>query len=216
MSGSIDATRAGGDINNFPFLKYLLTFLSTPPSRVATQCRGWFWRIFSVSIHATLAGGDFLNAALSNSAICFYPRHPRGWRQNGMSFCLKTKMFLSTPPSRVATVGVPYPAAYFFCFYPRHPRGWRLDFIGNIWRKQSFYPRHPRGWRPPPFLAGDALQSLFLSTPPSRVATQAPGCHVCIVFVFLSTPPSRVATSILFNLYRIFLFLSTPPSRVAT
>ena len=101
-------------------------FLSTPPSRVATvwtpmrgsayrrfyprHPRGWrpgrSWRSYShscVSIHATLAGGD------------------RRWR------CPRSSAgrFLSTPPSRVATIW-----SFFFMvsslrFYPRHPRGWR-------------------------------------------------------------------------------------------
>ena len=56
-------------------------FLSTPPSRVATFPRMLSSQNYSVSIHATLAGGDF-----------------------GLSFCDSIKkMFLSTPPSRVAT-----------------------------------------------------------------------------------------------------------------
>ena len=80
-------------------------FLSTPPSRVATHagfgktCRrlrvsihatlagGDVDKIFNVgrrsgvSIHATLAGGDQFLRAGCRGGLCFYPRHPRGWRQ---------------------------------------------------------------------------------------------------------------------------------------
>ena len=79
---------------------------------------------------------------------------------------------------------------------------------------------------------------MFLSTPPSRVAT----CEKYASwkeFMFLSTPPSRVATILTFNstlvgqvsihatlaggdfsqkpcFANLIMFLSTPPSRVAT
>ena len=103
-----------------------------------------------------------------------------------------TGMFLSTPPSRVAT----FRSASEFVLLP------------------SFYPRHPRGWRR---RARFALYqyNAFLSTPPSRVATAPPG-NSGISLAFLSTPPSRVAT----HEKRLdrwpIVFLSTPPSRVAT
>ena len=79
-------------------------------------------------------------------------------------------MFLSTPPSRVATRGQPFAqnmgdvsihatlaggdrfpmasATQKKCFYPRHPRGWRLAYSTGIAPGTGFYPRHPRGWRP--------------------------------------------------------------------
>ena len=103
-----------------------LEFLSTPPSRVATDCRHEGRNHCHVSIHATLAGGD---SRFNNKiwfSIRFYPRHPRGWRHmkeetvkyeqnvsihatlaggDDMSTicCRSTQSFLSTPPSRVAT-----------------------------------------------------------------------------------------------------------------
>ena len=79
-------------------------FLSTPPSRVATQLRYSPFQKEQVSIHATLAGGDS-NIPLSLS-LClpgFYPRHPRGWRQAAKEAAYRAILFLSTPPSRVAT-----------------------------------------------------------------------------------------------------------------
>ena len=59
----------------------------------------------SVSIHATLAGGDEGVPFALCSASGFYPRHPRGWR-------------LSKARRQVLAV---------ISFYPRHPRGWRLS-----------------------------------------------------------------------------------------
>ena len=58
----------------------------------------------NVSIHATLAGGDTIQGNADYSVM----------------------MFLSTPPSRVATCDVCHSYSLITCFYPRHPRGWRL------------------------------------------------------------------------------------------
>ena len=79
---------------------------------------------------------------------------------------------------------------------------------------------------------------MFLSTPPSRVATKGKGSAMLFDRVsihatlaggdqesysqgwlkkmFLSTPPSRVATDEYEQAYSRLAFLSTPPSRVAT
>ncbi len=81
------------------------------------------------------------------------------------------RMFLSTPPSRVATLEMCGLAAEDYAsFYPRHPRGWRRttglitqdgqnvsihatlgggDDHSAQYKKiiERFYPRHPRGWR---------------------------------------------------------------------
>ena len=101
---SIHATLAGGD----PY-----AMMQTP------DC-------LMVSIHATLAGGDTRNTQRKFGRICFYPRHPRGWRPSMAVVALTFStvsihatlaggdfvpiydeddggLFLSTPPSRVAT-----------------------------------------------------------------------------------------------------------------
>ena len=78
---SIHATLAGGDDNNYITLNGYTLFLSTPPSRVATP----------------------KSTAKSRRAMCFYPRHPRGWRRQHDRKRGYTMKFLSTPPSRVAT-----------------------------------------------------------------------------------------------------------------
>ena len=149
----------------------------------------------SVSIHATLAGGD--DETADRWLIC--------------------KQFLSTPPSRVATLRGHTAGKRQAGFYPRHPRGWRPGVAGKLayaitvsihatlaggdravspfsyrslrflstppsrvattawsWTATStrcFYPRHPRGWRPENNSQKATLELEFLSTPPSRVAT---------------------------------------------
>ena len=236
---SIHATLAGGDDKWRAKLYSLVTFLSTPPSRVATgpgrkdsardrgfyprHPRGWrqhardrvFHRQF-VSIHATLAGGDVVSwfVALSTSWFLSTPPSRVATAGTQQTIDMLTK-FLSTPPSRVATGFPQPPSASGLSFYPRHPRGWR---------------RHG---------AGRTVDGAgFLSTPPSRVAT-ADAKKVIDEGVFLSTPPSRMATvsTLLFtrsitcfyprhprgwrrNHKKLAnltgMFLSTPPSRVAT
>ena len=169
---SIHATLTGGDDLNLIYYAHQRIFLSTPPSRVAT--RKWFvigqkfvnfyprhphgWRRCatrsrcwpcSISIHATLTGGDIHHRLLPQRMQHFYPRHPHGWRRP------------SGTPSRRDSGH----------FYPRHPHGWRQHKDGGQGEPEKyFYPRHPHGWRLP---IGNLPSQLFgfLSTPPSRVAT---------------------------------------------
>ena len=56
---SIHATLAGGDAAQLNEEGHRTTFLSTPPSRVATEI------VFPSA----------------SNPVDFYPRHPRGWRQ---------------------------------------------------------------------------------------------------------------------------------------
>ena len=147
----------------------------------------------SVSIHATLAGGDGSTPALARCLACFYPRHPRGWRPDHKSYLFAlfeflstppsrvataiitsgrlSAMFLSTPPSRVATASASAVVfAGVFLSTPPSRVATRLCFT-EICRTKSFYPRHPRGWRLCQILDKVFINYLFLSTPPSRVAT---------------------------------------------
>ena len=149
--------------------------------------------LMRVSIHATLAGGDREFPQQSKRRMGFYPRHPRGWRRldhapvvmrilrfyprhpRGWRRLLQilkgdNAMFLSTPPSRVATLCCRRLCKRHQGFYPRHPRGWRRKESGTPQAGQCFYPRHPRGWRPRE-LQSRVVKEKFLSTPPSRVAT---------------------------------------------
>ena len=214
---SIHATLAGGDVTSGACIISPSTFLSTPPSRVATM----------------------LKLCIFMLALSFYPRHPRGWRRPRSKVRLfqcwflstppsrvatradffqrprvvvaihatlaggdvvvsadlsKSNSFLSTPPSRVATTPCSIAQSSPKRFYPRHPRGWRPFLFQKIAKERSsFYPRHPRGWRLVCFVEavrGDA----FLSTPPPRVATYRVELDGDEYEVFLSTPPPRVAT----------------------
>ena len=61
---SIHATLAGGDDAMIAMFFLSAIFLSTPPSRVATQR------------HLQRLPGE----------LYFYPRHPRGWRHDYISF----------------------------------------------------------------------------------------------------------------------------------
>ena len=124
-----------------------------------------------VSIHATLAGGDGAGCRPCRHQSSFYPRHPRGWRHCGL---------------------------------PQYGRTGRISIHAT-----------PAG--------GDAPSTItaieggkFLSTPPPRVATPNSLAWV-LARLFLSTPPPRVATTLsLYITRREVLFLSTPPPRVAT
>ena len=79
-------------------------FLSTPPSRVATRIHLFKDVFHRISIHATLAGGDCGRSESDSDEDYFYPRHPRGWRLPSTSMSAPKTTFLSTPPSRVATL----------------------------------------------------------------------------------------------------------------
>ena len=123
----------------------------------------------------------------------FYPRHPRGWRRKRCTRAARKSLFLSTPPSRVATAQFVGGLLVQLGFYPRHPRGWRRFVHYGKLCKRSFYPRHPRGWRL--FLSQDCRAGLTVSIH----ATLAGGDsmtrqRLCRTAWFLSTPPSRVAT----------------------
>ena len=148
-------------------------------------------------------------------------------------------MFLSTPPSRVATVQYIIVSLSDCSFYPRHPRGWRLS-CRNEQRRHRSVSIHAT-------LAGGDLKdrvramawSTFLSTPPSRVATQHTISASRQLHRFYPRHPRGwrllQAKSILpfnkrfyprhprgwrrdfdFHSCALLLFLSTPPSRVAT
>ena len=170
-------------------------FLSTPPSRVATRSSRRPRPSLKVSIHATLAGGDAveinpksdvisvsIHATLAGGDIhasnaCTTASHVSihatlaGGDYASASAVVFAGVFLSTPPSRVATHRFPISLFALECFYPRHPRGWRPTTMGIM-----------------------NLLTAFLSTPPSRVATHFFVLHSMLELLFLSTPPSRVAT----------------------
>ena len=83
----------------------MFLFLSTPPSRVATAVKtAMRGQPLTVSIHATLAGGDFQNSHPVQSAVMFLSTPPSRVATNDFKLILNhSQPFLSTPPSRVAT-----------------------------------------------------------------------------------------------------------------
>ena len=98
--------------------------------------RGWRRLVYiyinvsvSVSIHATLAGGDAGVKGISLGSLLFLSTPPsRVATYDMLEKPVESKQFLSTPPSRVATVVNLWQLLHTHCFYPRHPRGWRLFF----------------------------------------------------------------------------------------
>ena len=79
----------------------------------------------TVSIHATLAGGDGALLHLMTVSVVSIHATLAGGDTKGGGSILAAKVFLSTPPSRVATWATPEETAAWLSFYPRHPRGWR-------------------------------------------------------------------------------------------
>ena len=145
----------------------------------------------TVSIHATLAGGGGARPRRARRQTISIHATPRGWRYLNI-YCrlLPAAVFLSTPPSRVATCTPPL---------TRH--------------QESFYPRHPRGWRRSTGRAREAAKSFIH-------ATLAGGDRACCVLrrlPLVSIHATLAGGDILrFRYGHGVQFLSTPPSRVAT
>ncbi len=145
-------------------------FQSTPPSREATSrsppCRARP----TISIHASLAGGDSPGRRRCCWPSNFNPRLPRGRRHVRKRHMCPLISFQSTPPSREATYAGIMGLPSDFHFNPRLPRGRR--------------PSSSRTRYQPPS---------FQSTPPSREATHSRRSRKSDSS-FQSTPPSREAT----------------------
>ena len=60
----------------------------------------------AISIHALREEGDTARPALRSCAKNFYPRPPRGGRQDGRILRVDASVFLSTPSARRATIEV--------------------------------------------------------------------------------------------------------------
>ena len=125
--------------------------------------------ITAISIHALREEGDSVTRFSDSPYRYFYPRPPRGGRQELTACIVRRDLFLSTPSSRRATWRSSSVILFFgisihalreegdpscFCghpgrgnFYPRPPRGGRRRCTGYCLRQQHFYPRPPRGGR---------------------------------------------------------------------
>ena len=147
----------------------------------------------------------------------FYPRPPRGGRQNSELTHKGYKTFLSTPSARRAT-GKRYaqcgadrdfyprpprggrrPAQQGrqhvkLDFYPRPPRGGRLFWLFLFRFRRDFYPRPPRGGRLGCIVGDEEAASISIH------ALREEGDRFVEFFIgklaeFLSTPSARRATS---------------------
>ena len=153
----------------------------------------------------------------------FYPRPPRGGRQVDRSGRVVTRVFLSTPSARRATLQCLVTWSSHRYFYPRPPRGGRLVLV---WSRNSsegflstpsarratncvllpcllvryFYPRPPRGGRPGSNKENN-MNNIFLSTPSARRATSMSSFGLPLIALFLSTPSARRATKGLPKVY---------------
>ena len=168
-------------------------FLSTPSARRATTQQDTPQKRYTISIHALREEGDRAVCRRPTRSIYFYPRPPRGGRQE-----LTEKLTL-TPD-----------------FYPRPPRGGRLKVP---WYRSFFTVISIHALRE----EGDVdravvLRALaeFLSTPSARRAT--PGFRRSIHNHLISIHALREEGD---RLYRHWLtdrkeFLSTPSARRAT
>ena len=125
-----------------------------------------------ISIPALREEGDAQSCFAASSCSNFYPRPPRGGRQDDESLRKRVQEFLSPPSARRATPSPGWLAASRADFYPRPPRGGRHLVLRALdqplaisipalreegdgaaaaarARPADFYPRPPRGGRRP-------------------------------------------------------------------
>ena len=125
----------------------------------------------------------------------FYPRPPRGGRQQAFMAAIQSPVFLSTSPAWGTTPQQENGAAATQDFYPRPPRGGRQGIDNSrAFANVNFYPRPPRGGRPHP-LAHRAPGSNFYPRPPRG---GRPTAHITTktIYAFLSTSPAWGTTII--------------------
>ena len=113
------------------------------------------------------------------SSYHFYPRPPRGGRQNTQTTASYTEIFLSTPSARRATPGRPGRHRAGADFYPRPPRGGRPCWAGSYsgWFPISIHALREEGDQPRP--QSGRGKNYFYPRPPrgGRRPDRHPGCH---------------------------------------
>ena len=150
-----------------------------------------------ISIHALREEGDDVIAFPCGTLGDFYPRPPRGGRQDTRSIYRRHGAFLSTPSARRATLFtvIGQIKHWKISIHALREEGDLLLGVDNTGRTRNFYPRPPRGGRPACRPCRKGGEKIFLSTPSARRAT----CHAsrlcCALLRFLSTPSARRATS---------------------
>ena len=183
------------------------------------RCRRCGGLLTSISIHALREEGDRLRRCSCLRRSYFYPRPPRGGRQNVLAKLVQlVKVFLSTPSARRATKracktgpagqGISIHAlreegdyfkapatgaTYLFLSTPSARRA-----TSRLWSRSAsskhFYPRPPRGGRLHANAAPEAAICISihaLREEGDRGLREALGFFV----VFLSTPSARRATA---------------------
>ena len=191
-------------------------FLSTPSARRATKSLAWLLALVAY----------------------FYPRPPRGGRQELTACIVRRDLFLSTPSARRATAGllVFHLQWQEFLSTPSARRA-TINFPRDTTLKQHFYPRPPRGGRPYSSSMSSSSTGISIhalreegdgraSSLPTLVVNFYPrpprGGRLSRLWAgkrptrFLSTPSARRATENVCAALHLRLFLSTPSARRAT
>ena len=101
-----------------------------------------------ISIHASLAGGDLCRAERTSPWDDFNPRLPRGRRHLLGSPVLRSAIFQSTPPSREATLATADRGRDKFISIHASLAGGDFDLESGNLPRRHFNPRLPRGRRP--------------------------------------------------------------------
>ena len=176
---------------------------------------------------------------LRSSGFYFYPRPPRGGRQDGkpLGYWVKDISIHALREegdcSFMLYLGYPCP----FLSTPSARRATLLDTISNNSR-QNFYPRPPRGGRlylillaitpgkisihalreegDTPIVDVRAIKPEFLSTPSARRATCPVTLHPMYQTDFYPRPPRGGRRSAFIGDGKQLVFLSTPSARRAT
>ena len=148
-------------------------FQSTHPLRGATRFGDSVVRIYTISIHAPLAGCDLIKGQLKQLSDNFNPRTPCGVRQVPVKPKSSAKTFQSTHPLRGATISHVFP-------FPRRPISIHAPLAGCDPKvfdltvlRFNFNPRTPCGVRLIT-ITPQQTYAEFQSTHPLRGATGRP------------------------------------------
>ena len=193
----------------------MVKFLSTPSARRATKITTPNTTVWTISIHALREEGD-PDIPTPVCACCdFYPRPPRGGRQNAINKNIIDIIIsihaLREEGDQVRRVQAPARRN----FYPRPPRGGRPSSAGKSPNTPNFYPRPPRGGRQVRLIDATPLEKISIHAlreegdfagdrqgRRGRISIHAlreegdtePHCPATYDNLFLSTPSARRAT----------------------
>ena len=191
---SIHALREEGDLSPCAALLLRLEFLSTPSARRATFVPSrLLWEHFEFLSTPSARRATGFGAQTPSGGYDFYPRPPRGGRQDSETNGFRIIKFLSTPSARRATTR------------PPRPRRWHSISIHAL--REEGDPDAPRLTE---------MRKLFLSTPSARRATHPPvgGGDVEGISIHALREEGDVRKGRKMQWYGSFL--STPSARRAT